>query len=195
MPRRVGSATSSNVDAIREPTLPTSYITIKASKLCAPPAPARSPSRSPSGQRPSDGRPGGGTAVARRTPCGACGQPHRAPTRSAGAAIRSLPRPGKCPRPVRRRGQGLEQLSHEIAAAVVEPCDLAALQHDVLRGMLGGNRMGPHAGNATLGDHPGMAYDEDLANRIRELIATEKGVTEKKMFGGLAFLIDGNMSV
>jgi TfoX/Sxy family transcriptional regulator of competence genes len=40
-----------------------------------------------------------------------------------------------------------------------------------------------------------MAYDEDLANRIRELVSGEKGVTEKKMFGGLAFLIDGNMSV
>jgi TfoX/Sxy family transcriptional regulator of competence genes len=40
-----------------------------------------------------------------------------------------------------------------------------------------------------------MAYDEDLANRIRELIAAEKGVTEKKMFGGLAFLVNGNMSV
>ena len=40
-----------------------------------------------------------------------------------------------------------------------------------------------------------MAYDEDLANRIRELIADEKNVTEKKMFGGLAFLISGNMSV
>ena len=40
-----------------------------------------------------------------------------------------------------------------------------------------------------------MAYDEDLANRIRELLAGEKGVTEKKMFGGLAFLIGGNMSV
>jgi hypothetical protein len=42
-----------------------------------------------------------------------------------------------------------------------------------------------------------MAYDEDLANRIRELIAAEDGVyvTEKKMFGGLAFLINGNMSV
>ena len=40
-----------------------------------------------------------------------------------------------------------------------------------------------------------MAYDEDLANRIRELIAGEAGVTEKKMFGGLAFLIGGNMSV
>ena len=40
-----------------------------------------------------------------------------------------------------------------------------------------------------------MAYDEDLANRIRELIASEPGLTEKKMFGGLAFLINGNMSV
>ncbi len=40
-----------------------------------------------------------------------------------------------------------------------------------------------------------MAYDEDLANRIRELVASEPGVTEKKMFGGLAFLINGNMSV
>src|SRR4051812_10515435 len=40
-----------------------------------------------------------------------------------------------------------------------------------------------------------MAYDEDLANRIRELIAAERGVTEKKMFGGLAFLVGGNMSV
>ncbi len=40
-----------------------------------------------------------------------------------------------------------------------------------------------------------MAYDEDLANRIRELVAGEAGVTEKKMFGGLAFLIGGNMSV
>jgi TfoX/Sxy family transcriptional regulator of competence genes len=40
-----------------------------------------------------------------------------------------------------------------------------------------------------------MAYDEDLANRIRELISGEDGVTEMKMFGGLAFLINGNMSV
>jgi TfoX/Sxy family transcriptional regulator of competence genes len=40
-----------------------------------------------------------------------------------------------------------------------------------------------------------MAYDEDLANRLRELIAMEEGVTEMRMFGGLAFLIDGNMSV
>ncbi len=40
-----------------------------------------------------------------------------------------------------------------------------------------------------------MAYDEDLANRIRELLGSEKGLDEKRMFGGLAFLINGNMSV
>jgi TfoX/Sxy family transcriptional regulator of competence genes len=40
-----------------------------------------------------------------------------------------------------------------------------------------------------------MAYDEDLANRIRELIASDPDVTEKRMFGGLAFLIGGHMSV
>jgi TfoX/Sxy family transcriptional regulator of competence genes len=40
-----------------------------------------------------------------------------------------------------------------------------------------------------------MAYDEDLANRIRELIGGEPDLTEKRMFGGLAFLIGGNMSV
>jgi hypothetical protein len=40
-----------------------------------------------------------------------------------------------------------------------------------------------------------VAYDEDLAERIRELVRDERGLTEKKMFGGLAFLINGNMSV
>ena len=40
-----------------------------------------------------------------------------------------------------------------------------------------------------------MAYDEDLADRIRELIAEEDGLTEQRMFGGLAFLIGGNMAV
>ena len=40
-----------------------------------------------------------------------------------------------------------------------------------------------------------MAYDEDLAARIRELVGRERGLTEQKMFGGLAFLIGGNMAV
>jgi TfoX/Sxy family transcriptional regulator of competence genes len=40
-----------------------------------------------------------------------------------------------------------------------------------------------------------VAYDEDLADRIRELIGDRKNVTEQKMFGGLAFLIGGNMAI
>ncbi|OBI74790.1 TfoX/Sxy family protein [Mycobacterium sp. E740] len=40
-----------------------------------------------------------------------------------------------------------------------------------------------------------MAHDEELAHRIRELLSGEPGVDERRMFGGLAFLIDGNMAV
>jgi TfoX/Sxy family transcriptional regulator of competence genes len=40
-----------------------------------------------------------------------------------------------------------------------------------------------------------MAYDEDLANRIRELIAADPDVSEQSMFGGLVFLVGGKMSV
>ena len=40
-----------------------------------------------------------------------------------------------------------------------------------------------------------MAYDEKLADRIRELVAGEPGLSEQKMFGGLAFLIGGNMAI
>jgi TfoX/Sxy family transcriptional regulator of competence genes len=38
-----------------------------------------------------------------------------------------------------------------------------------------------------------MAYDEDLAARVRRVLARRRGVTEKKMFGGLAFMVGGNM--
>lgn len=55
--------------------------------------------------------------------------------------------------------------------------------------MLGLSRPGHQLDNAH------VAYDEDLANRIRELVLMEPGVTEQRMFGGLAFLINGNMSV
>lgn len=40
-----------------------------------------------------------------------------------------------------------------------------------------------------------MAYDAHLAQRIRALVATERNLTEKKMFGGLAFLVGGNMAI
>lgn len=49
----------------------------------------------------------------------------------------------------------------------------------------------PHA-VGTLG---AVAHDEELADRIRELLAGERGVTEKRMFGGLGFLVDGKLSV
>ena len=40
-----------------------------------------------------------------------------------------------------------------------------------------------------------MAYDEHFAHRIREQLADQNGVSEKAMFGGLAFLLGGNMAV
>jgi TfoX/Sxy family transcriptional regulator of competence genes len=40
-----------------------------------------------------------------------------------------------------------------------------------------------------------MAYDEDLADRVRVAIQEVPGVSEKKMFGGLAFLVGGHMAV
>jgi TfoX/Sxy family transcriptional regulator of competence genes len=40
-----------------------------------------------------------------------------------------------------------------------------------------------------------MGYDEELAARIRDLVSREQGVEEKKMFGGLSFLLNGNMAV
>ena len=40
-----------------------------------------------------------------------------------------------------------------------------------------------------------MAYDEALAERVREQLAAEPAISEKAMFGGLAFLLEGNMAV
>ena len=40
-----------------------------------------------------------------------------------------------------------------------------------------------------------MAYDQDLADRIEELVAAEEGVVRQRIFGGLAFLVNGNMAV
>lgn len=47
----------------------------------------------------------------------------------------------------------------------------------------------------TLDKNCRVAYDEQLAERLRELLRDEDGLAEKRMFGGLAFLINGNMSV
>lgn len=40
-----------------------------------------------------------------------------------------------------------------------------------------------------------MAYDDDLADRIRRVVQDEPGLSERRMFGGLAFLVNGNMAV
>ena len=40
-----------------------------------------------------------------------------------------------------------------------------------------------------------MAYDEALASEIRHRISSHPGLTEKQMFGGIAFMIEGNMAV
>ena len=41
-----------------------------------------------------------------------------------------------------------------------------------------------------------MAYDEDVANRVRELVSVHDGIiSERRMFGGLAFLVNGNLAV
>jgi hypothetical protein len=40
-----------------------------------------------------------------------------------------------------------------------------------------------------------MAYDEQLAERVRAVLGDDPGIDERKMFGGLAFLLDGNMAV
>ncbi|MGH3510552.1 MAG: TfoX/Sxy family protein [Nocardioidaceae bacterium] len=40
-----------------------------------------------------------------------------------------------------------------------------------------------------------MAYDEKLADRIRGVVEDEPGLSERAMFGGLAFLVNGNMAV
>jgi hypothetical protein len=55
--------------------------------------------------------------------------------------------------------------------------------------------MVPRSAGSPMRDDRGVAYDEDLARRIRELVADQPGLTEQKMFGGLAFLIGGNMAV
>ena len=46
-----------------------------------------------------------------------------------------------------------------------------------------------------LTENAGMVFDADLAVRVRELVRAEAGLSEKRMFGGLAFLIGGNMAI
>jgi hypothetical protein len=73
---------------------------------------------------------------------------------------------------------------------------LAAHEH-----VLAGVELGPHAGQqppqVPLTAHPyslPMAYDERLAERVRDVVQQRTGVTERKMFGGLAWMVGGNMA-
>src|SRR5438046_368572 len=58
----------------------------------------------------------------------------------------------------------------------------------------GGDRLIVRLARDTL-QRPDMAFDEALAQRIRKLLKGRKGLVEKKMFGGVGYLINGNMSV
>ena len=40
-----------------------------------------------------------------------------------------------------------------------------------------------------------MAYDEEFTARVRDALAGEQGITERRMFGGLAFMVDGHLAV
>ena len=72
----------------------------------------------------------------------------------------------------------------------VSPVERTA-HHEQRRGQAHGHRSAHHQDRPRLT----MAYDEVLANRVRELTSGERGVDEKRMFGGLAFLVNGHLAV
>jgi TfoX N-terminal domain len=81
----------------------------------------------------------------------------------------------------------------EVSAPAGRPCPLAlAFRRDVSAAAKCA-LFAPHAG--ALRETARMAYDLELADRIRAIVAAKPGLTEKRMFGGLAFLIQGNMAV
>ena len=74
-----------------------------------------------------------------------------------------------------------------MVSADIPPCPLNAPHAHLAFAHRG---RGPAAGTIVA-----MPYDQELARRIRQLIGSDPGLTEKKMFGGLAFLIRGNMAI
>src|SRR3954471_1799624 len=107
-----------------------------------------------------------------------------APGRSAGLGARLAP--AAC-RPSRGRGRRLPLPARGALEAG------AAQRRRRGGGRLQGVERGGPPGRASGG--MSAMYDEQLADRIRVLSADEPGLTEKKMFGGLAFLVNGNMAV
>ncbi len=108
-------------------------------------------------------------------------------------------------RPRTKDGRPTEQAdSTSLAAAISTPGDepyralprcrtraLAVAQHQPPPTFQGTKSISPPAGSY----HRQVAYDEELAARLRQLLADEPDVTEMKMFGGLAFLVGGNIAV
>jgi hypothetical protein len=97
--------------------------------------------------------------------------------------------------------QGIEQRLEPFALGLVEsrPCGVIRDELDTPIADSRGREVSFSGCSAVISLHRRvvfqriMAYDEDLANRIRELISAEPDLTEKRMFGGLAFLIGGHM--
>ena len=121
---------------------------------------------SPSGRTPTGARQGSGRGGGRRTRCGAGGRRRRVRTRSGGAAIPARPRSeGSCGADQGRVDQRLQQLAHEVTAAVMEAGDLAGIIHGVLRRVLGqtgrdpGARHRPTLPNFATGHPPSRLRD------------------------------------
>ena len=98
------------------------------------------------------------------------------------------------------RLESREQVTRDRGAVRIADYEPPQRAVDPRRAPESGERLdGLHnARRETLGaeyDRLAMAYDEELADRIRELVGDESALTEKKMFGGLAFLVGGNMAV
>jgi TfoX N-terminal domain len=82
-----------------------------------------------------------------------------------------------------------------VQAPVQAPMQAAALPVPLFPEGLVACRVAAELRSAGSSNALGVAFDEDLANRSRELVAHERGISEKRMFGGLAFLVDGHMAV
>ena len=120
-----------------------------------------------------------------------------------GAVLRRAISVERQPGAPHRRGRGSRRGDEHVVA---DPCAGVGERHD-RPDMAATGRRGeedPHVVETRrararipvpVGDDVRMAYDEDLANLIREVIAGEAGVTERRMFGGLAVLVGGNMAV
>lgn len=78
---------------------------------------------------------------------------------------------------------------------IAPPCTTRSAARTEATRFAGSGSRAPRQPLVTVTDNDTVAFDEDLAERIRELIGGEKALSEKRMFGGLAFLIGGNMAI